>query len=101
MLAKAYLRRITSTSTFGRANRQSPEMEQALQLMRIVVLLPVAAPADRAQSNLEGVTENGDESRLYDDPVLSEALVRILVSMAEIPEDPFQSTSLETLAEIG
>jgi hypothetical protein len=76
-------------------------MEQALQLIRVVILLPVAARNDRDRLGFEGMTADGSEGVLHHDPVLSEALVRILVSMAENPEDPFQSISLETLAEIG
>lgn len=76
-------------------------MEQALQLIRVVILLPVAARNDRDRPGFEVVTADGSEGVLHHDPVLPEALVRILVSMAENSEDPFQSISLETLAEIG
>jgi hypothetical protein len=50
----------------------------------------------------ESATRSSISSReTKNDPSLSAGLVRVLVSMAENPEDPFQAISLETLAELG
>ena len=70
-------------------------------MIRSIMSLPDNSSTNPAQSGPERTNVNDDAVIAHDDPLLSEGLVRILVSMAENPEDAFQSVSLETLAEIG
>lgn len=66
-------------------------------MIRAVILLP-ASTVDRPARSNSGSDDDADSAGHF---VLSEALVRVLVSMAENSEDPFQAISLEILAEIG
>jgi hypothetical protein len=85
--------------TFAKASRQIPEMEQAILLIRAVISLPkqMSSPLESAydQSPSSAARKHSTTS------AISQGLVRILISMAENPEDPFQAITLETLTELG
>lgn len=74
-------------------------MEQAILLIRAVMLLPPATPDQAGDACGESVI--GTTRRHSKTPAVSQALVRVLVSMAENSEDPFQAIALETLTELG
>lgn len=94
-----------SRSTFAKATRDLTETGQAIQLIRMVMSLfthsslgrsSSSVAKGRVPSSLELVGMNKDSGR-----AISEALIRVLVSVAENPDDPLQVICLETLAELS
>jgi hypothetical protein len=76
-------------------------MEQAILLIRAIIFLPkrlLAAQGDTFDRDQTAI----DAARGQNETLaVSHALVRVLISMAENPEDPFQAITLETLTELG
>lgn len=85
-------------------------MEQALKLLRAVFFLPYT----QAASNLVDITTDSPfEERgpvtfgtkgaedYAESAVVSQGIIRVLVSLAENEEDAFQAIGLECLAELG
>ena len=85
--------------SFAKASRQIPEMEQAILLIRAIMSLP--QPRSDQPGEASGHAVVSATRRYGKVPAISQALVRVLVSMAENPEDPFQAITMETLTELG
>lgn len=104
--------------TFTRDARAIQEREQAIRLLRSVIMLPppikLRPPSRRNQQQpnspsrrtlihtpTSGIT-NDPMAKLLDNRIpLSDGLVRVLVSVAENPDDPLRFIATETLVEIG
>ena len=86
------------------------EKEQALRLLRAVVVLP---PPSNARSSSRSVSRRGhlrtpsglpndDIKRLLEQRVpVSDGLIRAIISAAENPDDPMRNVCVLTLIEIG
>ncbi|WVQ95387.1 hypothetical protein IAU59_002484 [Kwoniella sp. CBS 9459] len=101
--------------TFTRDAKAVHEREQALRLLRSVIVLPPAAPSRPASSPLKTrshsrhshrstrqIEHDEPSARLLENRVpLTDGLVRALVSAAENPDDAMRTVCMETLVEIG
>lgn len=81
------------------------ETGQAIQLIRTAVSLPLHTPLGRSSSSAtkSRVPSSSELAGMSKEVqhVVSEALIRVLVSVAENPDDPLQVICLETLAELS
>ncbi|WVW80639.1 hypothetical protein I302_102625 [Kwoniella bestiolae CBS 10118] len=104
--------------TFTRDAKAVHEREQALRLLRAVIVLPPLPPSRPASSPLASRSRTRSHSRnghahayaqfegpiqkLLEDRVpLTDGLVRAIVSAAENPDDAMRTVCMETLVEIG
>ncbi|KAK6906421.1 hypothetical protein I203_100406 [Kwoniella mangroviensis CBS 8507] len=98
--------------TFTRDSKAVHEREQALRLLRAVIVLPPPPPSRPASSPLTSKSRTRSHSRqaefeapiqkLLDERVpLTDGLVRAIVSAAENPDDAMRTVCMETLVEIG
>ncbi|WWC98367.1 hypothetical protein V866_005258 [Kwoniella sp. B9012] len=98
--------------TFTRDAKAVHEREQALRLLRAVIVLPPLPPSRPASSPLTSKSRTRSHSRqaefeapiqkLLDERVpLTDGLVRAIVSAAENPDDAMRTVCMETLVEIG
>lgn len=104
-------------STFTRDAKAINEREQALRLLRAIIVLPLPKPGDRPSSRRDGHSRTGSRQgnpysangygtelcaeTLKRKVALTDGMVRALVSIAENPDDPMRIICMETLIEIG
>ncbi|WWC72760.1 uncharacterized protein I206_106724 [Kwoniella pini CBS 10737] len=106
--------------TFTRDTKAIHEREQALRLLRAVIILPPSPPTRPSSSPVisrsqQRTKSHSGRSRFtneneYDSAIiklsrqtvpLTDGLVRAIVSAAENPDDPIRTVCMETLVEIG